>query len=368
MNTGIIAIGTANPQYQRSQDELSELISSVSTLTPVHKKLLRSVFRATGIKKRYSVLSDFCKTNGEFTFFPNDPESSYPTTAQRMKLYETNALNLALMAINDCFSQLDNFNKNNITHLVTVSCTGMYAPGIDIEIVEKLQLNSHTQRTAINFMGCYAAFNALKVAHAFCSSDPKAKVLIVCVELCTIHFQKTSDAANLIANAIFADGAGALLIEANPVRKQWLSIESFLCSLLPHSEKEMAWHIGDQGFDMVLSSYVPVLIKSGINSFVNQLLEQQKWTKSDIHYFAIHPGGQKILEACAESLNLTKEDNKFSYEVMHNYGNMSSATILFVLKAIWNHLQLTDSGKNIFSCAFGPGLTLESMLLQIRIN
>lgn len=366
MKTGITAIGTANPLYQRNQDELSELISSISNLTVGEKKRLRAVYRATGIKKRYSVLSDFCKNPGEFIFFPNNPDASFPSTAKRMEIYKDHALTLALTAIEECLDQIDSFSKNEITHLITVSCTGMYAPGIDIEIVQKLGLNPHTQRTSINFMGCYGAFNAIKVADAFCKSDPDAKVLVVCVELCSIHFQKTADLTNLISNAIFSDGAGALLIESNPIRNQWLSLESFFCGLLPQTEKEMAWHIGDQGFDMILSSYVPELIKSGISSFANQLLEKKKYVLSDIHYFAIHPGGQKILQACEVSLNISKEDNRFSYEVMQNYGNMSSATVLFVLKAIWNNLQLTDCGKNIFSCAFGPGLTLESILLQVH--
>lgn len=366
MQTGIVAIGTANPPYQRSQMELSELISSISNLSMSEKKLLKSVYRATGIEKRHSVLKDICKTEEEFTFFPNDRNASFPSTAQRMEIYKDNALNLALAAINDCFSQLDNFDKQAITHVITVSCTGMYAPGLDIEIVQQLKLNNHTQRSAINFMGCYGAFNGIKVANAFCQSDPNAKVLVVCVELCSIHFQKTTDLTNLISNAIFSDGAAAIIIESNPVRKQWLSLESFFCSLLPQSEKEMTWHIGNQGFDMILSAYVPDMIKIGISSFVSQLLEKTKWAISDINFFAIHPGGKKILEVCETSLNITKDDNRFSYDVMKNYGNMSSATVLFVLRAIWNNLQSTDCGKNIFSCAFGPGLTLESMLLQVK--
>lgn len=368
MKTGITAIGTANPQYQRNQDEVSKVICSVSNLTGMRKKVLEKIFKATGIKKRYSVLSDFSKNLGEFTFFPNDLNSNFPSTAKRMELYKINALNLVLMAIDDCFKQLDDFNKNDITHLITVSCTGMYAPGIDIEIVQQLELNTHVQRTAINFMGCYGAFNAIKAANAFCHSDPKAKVLVVCVELCTIHFQKPEDLANIISNAIFSDGAGALIIESNPERKKWLSLETFLCDLLPQSTQEMAWKIGDQGFDMILSSYVPDLIKSGINAFATKLLDKLKLTISDIHFFGIHPGGPKILEASEAALNISKHDNRFSYEVMENYGNMSSATIVFVLKELWNKLQLSDGEKRIFSCAFGPGLTLESLLLQVKIN
>ncbi|MDI1351894.1 MAG: type III polyketide synthase [bacterium] len=366
MKSGITAIGTANPQYQRHQDELCELASSLANLSKAQHRVLRSVYRATGINKRYSVLSDFCKKPGEFTFFPNDMNADFPSTARRMDVYKANALNLAVDAIKDCFNQLDQFNKQEITHLITVSCTGMYAPGIDIEIVQHMQLNPTTQRTAINFMGCYGAFNGIKVADAICKADSNAKVLLVCVELCSIHFQKTSDLANLISNAIFSDGAGALVIEANPQRQRWLSLESFFCTLLPQSKQEMAWHIGDQGFDMILSAYVPELIKTGIKDFTQQLLSKTQMSLSDIHYFAIHPGGQKILEAAEDSLEISKEDNRFSYEVMREYGNMSSATVLFVLKAIFLSIEATDKGKSIFSCAFGPGLTLESMLLQVR--
>jgi alpha-pyrone synthase len=366
MKAGITAIGTASPPYQRNQDELGEMLTLVSFLSNTEKRLLRTIFKATGIKKRHSVLEDFSKNPGEFTFIPNDMKASFPSTAKRMDIYKANALTLALMAIDDCFNQLENFNKNEITHLITVSCTGMYAPGIDIEIVQALALNTQTQRTCINFMGCYGTFNAIRAANAFCLANPEAKVLVVSVELCSIHFQKIEDPSHIISNAIFADGAGALIIEANPTQKKWLSLDAFFCDLLPQSDQEMAWHIGDQGFDIVLSSYVPELIKQGIHSFVSQLLEKSKLTISDIDYFAIHPGGQKILEACEMSLNISKENNQFAYEVMQNYGNMSSATILFVLKALWNNLQPGDSGKNIFSCAFGPGLTLESMLLQVH--
>ncbi|MBA2650175.1 MAG: type III polyketide synthase [Legionella sp.] len=367
MNTGITAIGTALPQYQRNQDEIGELISSISNLTNEQKKTLRAVYRATGIKKRYSVLSDFCRSSGSFTFFPNDINASFPTTAQRMEIYKANALELALKAIDDCMNQIG-FDYSEITHLITVSCTGMYAPGIDIEIVQKLKLNKATKRTTINFMGCYGAFNGIKVADAFSRTDPKAKVLVVCVELCTIHFQRAADLSNLISNAIFSDGAAAVIIEANPEGKLVLGLESFFCSLLPNSENDMAWHVGDQGFDMILSSYIPALIKSGISTFAEQLLEKTKLAIFDIDYFAIHPGGQKILEACEIALNISKEDNQFSYKVMQNYGNMSSATVLFVLKEIWNNLQRTDDGKTIFSCAFGPGLTLESILLKVNNN
>ena len=129
----------------------------------------------------------------------------------------------------------------------------------------------------------------------------------------------------------------------------------------------MAWHIGDNGFDIVLSTYVPEAIQSGIMDFTHNLLNRYNMTLSDIDFFAIHPGGIKILEACEKALNISKEHNKYSYEVLKYHGNMSSATVIFVLKAIWNNINKQEHAKNIFSCAFGPGLTLESMILKTHV-
>ena len=241
----------------------------------------------------------------------------------------------------------------------------MYAPGMDIEIVHRLKLKSSINRTAINFMGCYGAFNAIKVADAICKSESDAVVLIVCVEICTIHFQKNMDLDNIIANSIFADGAAAALIQSTPEHKKYFTLESFYNDLLPQTNEEMTWHIGDNGFDIVLSTYVPDIIQGGIAAFIYKLLNRNDLTFADIDFFAIHPGGLKILEACETALNISKDDNKYSYQTLRHYGNMSSAyTILFVLKAIWDDINDQDHQKNIFSAAFGPGLTLESMMLK----
>ena len=361
----ITAIGTSNPVYKRSQQDVAELISTTLNLSPAKKRLLKAVYKATGIETRYSVLGDYCKAPGEFDFFPNDPKMSFPTTAKRMEVYKDNALQLSLTAIESCFLVTPGFKKEEITHVITVSCTGMYAPGLDIEIVQRLNLNTNIKRTCINFMGCYGAFNGIKMANYICKAEPNAKVLIVCVELCTIHFQNNPDISNLISNAIFADGAAAAIIQARSSKKKQLVLEQFNCDLLPQTSQEMTWHISDQGFDIVLSTYVPQIIKSGIAHFFDKLLTKSEYTLSKDDFYAIHPGGIKILQACEESLNITPEDNRFSYDVLRNYGNMSSATILFVLKKIMDSLQHSDNTKKIFSCAFGPGLTLESMLLKV---
>lgn len=363
MNTSAItALGTANPKYKQCQSETAELIATNLNLKPAEKKLLKSIYRATGIKERYSVLSDYCKAPGELEFFPNNPDDSFPTTAARMEIYKQNALNLAISAIKNCLSP--GFNKDSITHLITVSCTGMYAPGVDIEIVQQLNLNSTIKRTAINFMGCYGAFNALKVADAICKADSQATVLIVSIELCTIHFQKNMNLDNLISNSIFADGAAAAIIQAKPTQQKYFTLDTFHNDLLPSTNQEMAWHIGDQGFDIVLSTYVPEIIKSGIATFTHDLLNKHGLNLSSIDFYAIHPGGLKILQACETALNINKNDNRYAYQILRDYGNMSSATVLFVLKAIWDDINSFNHQKNIFSCAFGPGLTLESMILR----
>lgn len=362
MQSAITAIGIANPPYKRSQQDVAELISEGFHLNFMQKKILKRVYKSSGIEHRYSVLTDYCKSPGEFEFFPNDPSSDFPTTAQRMAVYKANALTLALAAIETC---LERVNNHTITHVITVSCTGMYAPGIDIEIVQHLNLASSTKRTSINFMGCYGAFNGMKAADSICRADPDASVLVVCVELCSIHVQKNFTLDNIVSNALFADGAAAVLIQAQPKQQPHLRFKSFYCDIVPQSQQEMAWHIGDSGFDMVLTAYVPEAIKSGIAAFADRLLTQAKLPLNEIDYFAIHPGGVKILQACESSLNITPHDNRFSYDVLRQYGNMSSATVLFVLKQIWDGLTHHDDNKKIFSCAFGPGLTLESMLLEV---
>ncbi len=365
MQSKITAIGTANPRFKRTQAEIADLISVGFHLDSVQKKVLKKIYKSSGIETRYSVLTDYCKQPGEFEFFPNTPEESFPSTLQRMKLYKDNALNLALASIENCLNSVQ-FNSKNITHLITVSCTGMYAPGIDIEIIQKLNLSSSIKRTAINFMGCYGAFNGLKVANAFCQAEPNSNVLLVCVELCTIHFQNIFNIENIVSNAIFADGAAAVLIQGQADSNKFLSIESFYCDLVPQTNQDMAWTITDYGFDIILSSYVPEAIQSGIFLFTEKLLKQSNYSFADIDYFAIHPGGIKILQACEKSLKISTQDNQYAYDILKNYGNMSSATVLFVLKSIWDKLNNQDMAKHIFSCAFGPGLTLESMILKIQ--
>lgn len=322
---------------------------------------LEALYRATGIHNRFSVLEDYKKTE-EFDFFPNSKDlTPFPSTTDRAKVYKDHALALSKEAVENCLPT--DFNKRKITHLITVSCTGLYAPGLDIELINELGLNKSVQRTAINFMGCYAAFNAIKVAHAICSAQ-EAKVLVVCTELCSIHFQKENTEDNYLANALFGDGSASLLIASSKANGLCLSLDNFYCDLLPAGKQEMAWEIGDHGFEMKLSAYVPDVIKNGVSGLIDRL--KTNFDLNNFSYYAIHPGGRKILKVLEDVLNINKEDNRHAYQVLRNYGNMSSPTVLFVLKAIYDELKSTDKGKEILSFAFGPGLTLESMTLTVH--
>ena len=365
------AIGTANPVHRIAQPQIADFMAQALQFGEGDTRKLRALYRVSGIEHRYSVLPDYGRANGDYTFFPNTPTlEPFPSVGQRMAVYRREALPLAIEAVRSCLRQVPDVAPASITHLVTVSCTGMYAPGLDIELVQALGLRPDVRRTCVNFMGCYAAVNAVKLADAFCRADADARVLIVSVELCTIHFQKSPEEDHLISNALFGDGAAATLVLAEPLPNgaPSLALQGFHCGLEPDGHDDMAWHINDFGFEMTLSSYVPKLIQRGIRSLTDGLLASLPVQLGDIRHFAIHPGGRKILETIETELGLTRDDNRHAYHVLRNYGNMSSATVLFVLREVLAHATPADHGAPVLSFAFGPGLTMEAMLLQLTVN
>ena len=361
----ITSIGTATPPHKLSQSAIADFMVNAMQLGADDARKLRVLFRASGIETRYSVLEDYGKTH-DFHFFENTAGlEPFPSTKRRLELYQRHALALSMEAAIRCLGAVPDFRKDAITHLIVVSCTGMYAPGLDIDLVKALGLNSSIERTSINFMGCYAAFNALKLAAAFCSLRTDSKVLILCTELCSIHFQKENTEDNMLANALFGDGAAATLVESRPRQGINLMLEEFHCELATEGEHDMTWTVGDLGFEMRLSSYVPEVVGTGIRNLTRSLLAKINKDSSGIDHYAIHPGGKKILETIEKELCLTREHNALAYEVLRKYGNMSSPTVLFVLQEILNTLRKEDDGKRILSFAFGPGLTLESTVMKI---
>jgi alpha-pyrone synthase len=362
----ITAIGTATPSNRISQSTIAEFMLRSMKLTNGDSRKLKTIFKHSGIEYRYSVLADYGKSQ-DFTFYSSSENfEPVPTTQNRLRVFREEAIKLSLASVREMLKSQSNFKLDSITHLIVVCCTGMYAPGLDIDIVRELQLPSTVQRTAINFMGCYAAFNALKIADSFCKNDPNAKVLVVCTELCSLHFQREATDDNLLANALFADGSAAVLVEAKSNSKLQLGLESFHSDLSKSGEQFMAWTVGDLGFEMKLSAYVPDVIRNGIASLTNSLLEKISKKFADIKHFAIHPGGIKILQAIEEELGIEKEKNQSAYKVLQQFGNMSSPTVLFVLKDLIENLNSNNTNEHILSFAFGPGLTLESMILKIQ--
>ncbi|WP_305952904.1 type III polyketide synthase [Emticicia oligotrophica] len=354
----IIAIGTANPVHRHQQNDIMRFMLDANNPDEKNRKLLPILYHRSGIDTRYSVFSDFSLARGQWAFFGDN--CTMPSLEKRMAFYNQEAVKLSVSAIEDCLKTDKNATSiQEITHLITVTCTGLSAPGLDIQLVQALNLSPNIVRTSVNFMGCYAALHALKIADAFCRADASAKVLVVCTELCTLHFQKSNDVDAILSSTLFADGSAACLISGDN-EARGLAIKQFYSQIALSGQEDMAWQLSSTGFLMTLSSHVPKLIKQEIKNLLENSLQKLGLNTENITDWAIHPGGKNILEAVETSLELEAEALNESYEVLKNYGNMSSPTILFVLKKM---MESTKTG-NIFAVAFGPGITMESVILE----
>lgn len=355
----IQGIATAVPEYRNKQSEIENFMLQVVGKDDRQKGFIRKIYEGSSIDTRYSVIPDYRLPTAERTFFPkNDELEPVPTTAQRNAQFCVEANNLSSLAVRKLLDQLPGYAPHRITHLITVSCTGFSAPGFDYHLVKEFELAASIHRFHIGFMGCFAAFPALKLAQSLVRSTPGAQVLIVDVEACTLHFQKDFQPDIVVANALFADGAAAILVSETPGPIQ---LHDFRSHLIPGSEDDMAWIIGETGFDMKLSSYVPRLIEGNISAVLDRLFADSGWTRDELALWAVHPGGRAILDKTAKALGLDPSALDVSYQTLRNYGNMSSVTIFFVLKEI---LERHAKGK-LFACAFGPGLTVESGFLEV---
>lgn len=352
----IVSIGTAVPRYAHKQEDIMRFMLDATNPDEKNKKLLPILYKRSGIDTRYSVFPDFSLLRGNWHFFGNN--CTAPSLEQRMKLFNEEVVALSEKSIRDC---LPDTHLQEITHLITVTCTGLSAPGLDILLTEKLNLPPHIIRTSVNFMGCYAALHALKIANAFCRADASAKVLIVCTEICTLHFQKSGDTDSILSSTLFADGSAACLVVGDEKAKG-LSIQQFFSKIALAGQPDMAWQLSANGFLMTLTNHVPKLIKEEIGNLLDYVLGQLNLTIKDVTNWAIHPGGKNILEAVENALSLNSTDLAASYEVLRKYGNMSSATILFVLKQM---IQNPATKGNIFTVAFGPGITIETVMLTL---
>jgi len=352
----LISIGTAVPPHQHKQADILHFMQDVFNADDIERRKLKYLYHQSAIHTRHSVIADFSLPNTQWNFIPKELSAPFPDLDKRMEIYEQESLKLSVEAIHNCLKQL--LEPKQVTHLITVSCTGMSAPGLDLQLVEELKLNPSIFRTSVNFMGCYAAIHALKLAQLIVNSHDTAKVIVVCTELCTLHFQKEYTTDNVSSSLLFSDGCAAALI-TNGEEKSGFKLKSFYSEIESKGKGDMSWKLSSKGFLMSLSSYVADIIKADIAKMVNNATATSQLTFNDITHWCIHPGGRKILESVEQALSLDKEQLESSYDILANYGNMSSPTILFVMKQL---MEKATIGEHLFGCAFGPGLTMETLI------
>lgn len=364
MSPRIVSIGTAVPTTRVDQLSARDLFAEQPGVDRLTSRLIRAAFDAAAIDRRHTVLSQlgFTGTPGpdaDVAFIDADGTLQRPTTGTRNDLYIRAAPALYAEAARAAIEEAA-VEAAAITHVVTVSCTGFFAPGPDYRLVRDLGLNPSVERYHLGFIGCAAAIPALRLASRIAESDPFAVVLVVCVELCTLHIRPSDDPQQIVAASVFADGAAAAIVTADPGlgRPGGLRLDRFATALTSEGEADMVWTIGDHGFEMILSAEVPRIvgreIRGAVESFLAGAPAPDAW--------AVHPGGRSVLDRVEAGLDLSPTALDASRDVLREYGNMSSATVMFILRRMLHDEALTD-GDRVAALAFGPGLTVESALL-----
>lgn len=356
----IISIARALPDHCHKQSDIFHFMQDIYGLSADETRKLKFLYDHSGIETRYSVVGDYGGDMTQRSFIPSEKTADFPNLEQRMGVFEREALSLSVKAIEACIANM--ISPKDITHLITVSCTGMSAPGLDLQLMNEMKLLPNIFRTSVNFMGCYAAIHALKLSKMICDSSPDANVVIVCTELCTLHFQKAFTEDNAASSLLFADGCAAVLV-SNCIRSEnAVSLRGFYSHVAQKGSSDMAWQMSSNGFLMTLSSYVPQLIGEDIRSLVNAAVAHNRLTAADITHWCIHPGGKRILDVIQKQLDLPVDALRFSRDVLKHYGNMSSPTVLFVLQEIMSSLNKMPA--KILGMAFGPGLTMETFIAE----
>ncbi len=382
----ITGIGTAVPQYQANSQASATFASKISCATAGESRKVQALYRRTGIDQRGSVLlkehavSDIVN---EFYAPAENTQDRGPGTKVRNDRYRSEAPVLAKRAANAAL-KASGLVSEEITHLVTVSCTGFNAPGIDIALIDELELPYTTQRIQVGFMGCHAAINGLRAANGIVAADKDAKVLMCCVELCSLHYQYGMVTDHIVSNALFADGSAAVVLESDgdPIdlsssiesthststhststhstSLQLGSVDATGSFLVPKSRDAMTWCIGDNGYQMTLSARVPHLIEEHLAAYLSDFLQQHGESLGSIGGWAVHPGGSRILSAAENALALPDDALSTSRSVLADHGNMSSATMLFILE----RFAAKNQPKPWVMLGFGPGLEIEVSLIR----
>ncbi len=353
----IVSIGTAVPATRLAQDTVRDLFAAQPGLDRLSRRLVHAAFDAAAIDHRHTALLGLVdRTDPEaLRVLDDDGALRSPTTAERSLEYRRLAPALFAAAASRALDDAG-LAPDAVTHLITVSCTGLFAPGPDVLLVRDLGLRPTVERYHHGFVGCAAAVPALRSAHRLVLADPDAVVLVVCAELCSLHIRVSDDPQQIVAASVFADGAAAAIVR-DGADAAGIELGGFSTALVPDGEAEMAWTVGDEGFEMVLTAEVPRIVGREVLAAAGHLQGADAW--------AVHPGGRSILDRVAAGLGLAEDAMTPSRRVLRDHGNMSSATVLFILRDLLHDPALTD-GAQIGLLAFGPGLTVESAMLRRR--
>ena len=364
MTTRLLSIGTAVPSARLAQTETRDFLASQPGVDRLTARLIGAAFDQSAIETRYSVVGAAGARSA--VFVDERDRLRAPTTGERNAVYRAEAPPLFAAAAREAIAG-SGFTAAEITHVVTASCTGFFAPGPDFLLVRELGIPPTAERYHLGFIGCAAAFPALRAATRMSEARPGAVVLVVCAELCSIHIRSSRDPEQIVASAVFGDGAAAAVVaSAEPrTRGPVLEFGEFTTAVTAEGEEDMDWTIGDSGFEMRLTARVPRIIGREIADAVGGMLGEGADPLAEIDDWAVHPGGRSVLDRIQAALGLPDAALEHSRAVLRDYGNMSSATILFILRRILHDDSLGD-GARVAGICFGPGLTVETALFTRR--
>lgn len=358
LETAILGMGTALPLHKVAQEDITDLIASSLRENPDLARFARRIFKSCGVETRYTVESSYLGSLVDCRYLPSNNQTEIPSTEERMATYQREALPLATKAAKEALRDAG-ISPEQITHLITVSCTGQYLPGLDVMLINDLGLSARVNRLPLIFQGCSAGLKAIQVARDLTQGAPGAQVLVVCVELCTLHFQPEMERGALFAASFFGDGASACVIgQPGLGQENYLELDTGYSVLIPDTTEDMTWLVGNYGFNLYLSPRIPKLLGTYLKDELEQLLKGSELPE----LWAIHPGGRGIVDSVQELLKLREDQTQYSREILRTVGNLSSNTILYVLNAMRNDLKLKKQGSTEgVAMAFGPGLTAELM-------
>lgn len=364
MSLQIIGLGTSVPKFSYNTELDIQTAKAVLKPTEEQKTWLPEIYKNTTIERRFNSLDE-----NDFKNLLQKNEGAGtsgwrgPSIAERMRYFERDAYPIAIASATEAIKN-SGWSQKEITHLISVSCTGIVTPGIDIALLEGINLRGDIGRTHIGSMGCQAAINAFRIASAL-AKDSNEKILISAVELCSLHYYCSWSPTHIIANSLFGDGAAAVTCAdsqsmGDRPKRSWklAAVES---TVIPNTKKHMGWLVGDFGFEITLNKKVPDIIKKFLKPWIENWLGKLGMNLKDIHSWAVHPGGPKILDSVQESLELDANALDYSRTVLRNYGNMSSPTVLFVVK----EMMKADVDMPCLMLGFGPGLSVEAALWNI---